>query len=186
MLELNFSKIRIKREGAVELVESQLRPVIAQLEKLRKRLQIWIGGDMFIEPSSLERIVSASSAVKQLLNKYKSLYFYDDSEDEEDEFEDVPTDDEAAEAEYMKALFKPNQKKSEEDTERKEPSDNKSSRIPLNELAHHSKTTETFVDTRNAVSAQLVERHHFTSPDSEVKYVIIAAGHILLYYKLKY
>ena len=168
VLELNFSKIRVKRAGAVELVENQLRPVVAQLEKLRKRLQMWIGGDMFVEPASLERIVSANLAVKQLLDKYKSIYFYDESDDEEDDFEDVPTDDEAAEAEYMKPLFQPEQKNTKED--KKEKSKKESSRIPLNQLAHHSRTTETFVDTRNAVSAQLVERHHFTSPDVEVKY----------------
>ena len=166
-LDLNFSKIRVKREGAVELVESQLRPIVAQLEKLGKRLRMWIGGDLFIEAQRLEQIVSANSQVQLLLRKYKSLNFYDDSEDEEDEFEDVSTDEEAAEAEYMKEIVQPKKQETKNTVAKND--DRNKSRIPISELENHSKTSDNFVDTRNSVSAQLVERHHFTSPDSEVK-----------------
>ncbi|CAG5100456.1 Oidioi.mRNA.OKI2018_I69.XSR.g17006.t1.cds [Oikopleura dioica] len=165
-LDLNFSKIRVKREGAVELVESQLRPIVAQLEKLGKRLRMWIGGDLFIEAQRLEQIVSANSQVQLLLRKYKSLNFYDDSEDEEDEFEDVSTDEEAAEAEYMKEIVQPKKQETKNTVAKND--DRNKSRIPISELENHSKTSDNFVDTRNSVSAQLVERHHFTSPDSEV------------------
>merc|ERR1712150_59122 len=63
----------------------------------------------------------------------------------------------------MKELFNTKEKK-----EVKKKAEKDSARIPIKELAHHSENTDIFVDTRNSVSAQLVERHHFTSPDSEV------------------
>ena len=105
-IEISISKkTRIKRDETNRELDRDLKTVFKGCDKVSKRLTGWIQGDYSFAPELFDEMVQLRRNLSKMKQKYNEITFYDDS-DEED-FEEVPPDQNEAELNAMKSLFQP-------------------------------------------------------------------------------
>ena len=105
-IEISISKkTRIKRDETNRELDRDLKTVFKGCDKVSKRLTGWIQGDYSFAPELFDQMVELRRNLSKMKQKYNEITFYDDS-DEED-FEEVPPDQNEAELNAMKSLFQP-------------------------------------------------------------------------------
>ena len=105
-IEISISKkTKIKRDETNRELDRELKTVFKGCDKVSKRLTGWIQGDYSFAPELFDEMVELRRNLSKMKQKYNEITFYDDS-DEED-FEEVPPDQNEAELNAMKSLFQP-------------------------------------------------------------------------------
>ena len=61
----------------------------------------WIQGNFFWAENVLSDMIAGRSRAKRALQKVSELKFYDDTDDEDEAFEEVPIDRDASEIDYL-------------------------------------------------------------------------------------
>ena len=144
------------------------------MKKKNERFTNWIQSELHWEENLFEEFVGTRKKCQIILSKVSEIHFYDDTDDEEDEFEMVPPDKNQEEINYIsdrlldeKPIEEKNPKeKNEQNLESYilSKSPKKRQKINIKELEEFDKKAiNNFVDTRNSVTSQLSERHAFTS-----------------------
>ena len=98
-------KTKIKRDETNRELDRELKTVFKGCDKVSKRLTGWIQGDYSFASELFDEMVELRRNLSKMKQKYNEITFYDDS-DEED-FEEVPPDQNEAELNAMKSLFQP-------------------------------------------------------------------------------
>ena len=105
-IEISISKTtRIKRDDTNRELDRELKTVFKGCDKVSKRLTGWIQGDYSFTPELFDQMVELRRNLSKMKQKYNEITFYDDSD--EDDFEEVPPDQNEAELNAMKSLFQP-------------------------------------------------------------------------------
>ena len=106
IIEISISKnTRIKRDETNRELDRDLKTVFKGCDKVSKRLTGWIQGDYSFAPELFDQMVELRRNLSKMKQKYNEITFYDDSDEEE--FEEVPPDQNEAELDAMKCLFQP-------------------------------------------------------------------------------
>merc|ERR1712025_971897 len=92
---------KLKRDDMSREIESAIKPIKAELEKKVSKLTNWMQGNFFWSDELLSEMIAVRSRAKRALQKVSELKFYDDTDEEDEAFEEVPIDRNESEINYM-------------------------------------------------------------------------------------